>query len=301
MAPNAAPASVTRILLGTHMKNWLWDPDPRFDNITYFVSYNRLDMRSTPFPRARRDCCFDSGGFTHLKKYGCWTVGPADYVDKVRRWREELGQDRVLWIAPQDWMCEPWVIFGKNQHLSPKHRDFFHGTRLARGVGPGGPELDLDTAVSVHQRFTVDNYLELRSLAPDLPIIPVLQGWELRHYQRCADMYAAAGVDLSAAAVVGLGSVCRRQATTEIRDIVNHFAAQGLRLHGFGVKALGLASYAGGLVSADSLAWSDDARRSKKGALPGHTHKNCANCPDWALDWYQRRVAELANMPKGGT
>lgn len=292
---------MTEFLLGTHMKNWLWEPDSRFRGITFFVSYNRLDQRVSPFPPSLYDCCFDSGGFTALKKHGRWTVPPAEYVTNVRRWRDELGHDRVIWIAPQDWMCEPWVIFGKNQHLKPTHRDYFHGTRTARGVGSDDPEQDLDSAVRIHQRFTVDNYLELRSLAPDLPIIPVLQGWELHHYEECAAMYAAAGVDLHAAPVVGLGSVCRRQATDEIKDIVNHFAAQGLRLHGFGVKTLGLASYAAGLVSADSLAWSDDARRSKKGALPDHTHKNCANCRDWALDWYQRRLAELANMPEGGT
>lgn len=292
---------MTAFLLGTHMKNWIYDPDPRFDGVTYFISYNRLDERVSPFPPALRDCCFDSGGFTHLKKHGRWTVPAAAYAAKVRRWRDELGRDRVKWIAPQDWMCEPWVIFGKNQHLKDSHQNFFHGTRAVRGLGPDEAEQDLDTAVAIHQRFTVDNYLELRALAPDLPIIPVLQGWELEQYQRCADMYAAAGVDLAAEAVVGLGSVCRRQATDEIKDIVNHFAGQGLRLHGFGVKTLGLASYAAGLVSADSLAWSVDARHSKKGALPGHTHKNCANCPDWALRWYQRRLAELARMPKGGT
>ena len=31
-------------------------------------------------------------------------------------------------------------------------------------------------AIAAHQAHTVANYLELRSLAPDLPFVPVLQG-----------------------------------------------------------------------------------------------------------------------------
>ena len=56
--------------------------------------------------------------------------------------------------------------------------------------------------------------------------------------------------------MVGLGSVCRRQATAEIDFITDELAGLGLRLHGFGVKALGLRQYADRHVSADSLAWS---------------------------------------------
>ncbi|MBQ1165671.1 hypothetical protein KBZ21_47610, partial [Streptomyces sp. A73] len=57
-------------------------------------------------------------------------------------------------------------------------------------------------------------------------------------------------------------------------------------LHGFGVKTQGLSDYGPSLYSADSMAWSVDGRRTAP--LPGHTHKNCANCPDWALAWRQR-------------
>jgi hypothetical protein len=273
------------------MVNWLWSDDPGFNGITFFVSYNRFIQRKTPFPRARHPHCRDSGGFTHLKKNGRWTVSAEKYVADNRRWDSELGP--AGWIAPRDWMCEPWVIYGKNQHLDPSHRDYFRGTREARGLGPFDEEQDLDTAVAIHQRYTVDDYLELTSLAPDLPIIPVLQGWTLEQYQRCADMYAAAGVDLAAKPVVGLGSVCRRQATDEIEQIVRHFASQGLKLHGFGVKTKGLGAYADDLVSADSMAWSDVARKEKI-RLSGHTHKNCANCPTYALAWRSRVLSAPA-------
>jgi hypothetical protein len=91
-------------------------------------------------------------------------------------------------------------------------------------------------------------------------------------------------VDLTTAQLVGIGSVCRRQATREIGAIVTELAAAGLRLHGFGVKRRGLAEYAESLVSADSMAWSFGARR--RAPLVGCTsHINCANCPRYALAW----------------
>lgn len=281
---------VAEFYLGTHMTSWLWDAryEPLFRGTTFFVSYNRFIDRKGPFEAALHDHCRDSGGFTHLKQNGCWTIPAEEYIANNRRWDVTLGAAR--WIAPRDWMCEPWVIFGKNQHLKPSDPNYFHGTREARGIAPGvveDPERDLDAAVLIHQRYTVEDYLELTRLAPDLPIIPVLQGWTLQQYQRCADMYAAAGVDLAAQPIVGLGSVCRRQATSEIREIVEHFHAQGLKLHGFGVKTDGLGAYAGGLESADSMAGSAVARREKIQLFGCSTHINCANCPFWFYRWHQ--------------
>jgi hypothetical protein len=69
---------------------------------------------------------------------------------------------------------------------------------------------------------------------------------------RCIDLYAQAGVRLADYPLVGLGSVCRRQATGEITEIVRSLGVV-LRLHGFGVKTSGLASYGRWLHSADSM------------------------------------------------
>ncbi|WP_448333548.1 deazapurine DNA modification protein DpdA family protein [Streptomyces sp. DSM 41534] len=279
------------LMLGTHEERWLWDPDPRFDGITFFVSRNRFARRSPDrkIPAALHDLSMDSGGFTELKQHGGWRTTAADYAAEVRRYRNDLGPDRVKWIAPQDWMCEPWVIYGGTHN-----RQHFHGTREARGLAPNDPEQDLTTAVRLHQQYTVDNYLELRRIAPDLPIIPVLQGWTIDDYLHCADMYEAAGVDLKTAPVVGLGSVCRRQATDEIARIVSTFEERGLRLHGFGVKTEGLADYGDQLTSADSMAWSFHYRKQNI-RLPQCTHgaKNCGNCKEAALAWFHR----IGNKP----
>ncbi|MFF6966234.1 hypothetical protein ACFY9G_23065 [Streptomyces anthocyanicus] len=279
-------AGRARLYLGTHMTNWLWDE--RFAKIfhgtIFFISRVRLAPRRSPFPRALHRYCIDSGGFSEIQKYGRWRGTAAEYVAEIRRFLAELGPELCEWVAPQDWMCEEIVIRGG----VGARGQVFHGTREARGLKPGDPEQDLTVAVRIHQRKTVDNLIELRRLAPEIKFIPVLQGNRFEDYMVCDQMYADAGIDLAAEPVVGLGSVCRRQATSEIREIVEHFAGKGYRLHGFGVKTLGLASYADGLVSADSMAWSEDARRSDP--LPGHTHKNCANCPDWAIRWHQRIV-----------
>jgi hypothetical protein len=136
-----------------------------------------------------------------------------------------------------------------------------------------------------HQRRTVDNYLRLRDLAPDLPIIPVVQGWTVDDYLRIVDRYHQAGVDLTTAPLVGVGSVCRRQNTTDAGRILVALHLAGVtRLHGFGFKVTGLRRYARLLASADSMAWSYAARRSTP--LPGCTgHINCANCPRYAARW----------------
>jgi hypothetical protein len=279
--------------LGTHQPHWL--RLPQFRDVPLFPTRNRLNTYKT-LPRAVGRYGLDSNGFTELQRNGEWTVTEPEFVAQIRRIVAGVGTPDF--VSPMDWMCEPWVITGQNWHLSPRDPKYFHGTRAARGLGPtqtpGDDEQPFDDAVRFHQERTVENLIELRRLAPEIPWMPVLQGWELRHYLDCADMYAAAGIDLAAEPIVGLGSVCRRQATSEIDEIVSTFHQRGLRLHGFGVKTQGLGDYGPELASADSMAWSYDARRNQP--LPGHgaRHKNCANCPDWALMWRQRVLDRLA-------
>jgi hypothetical protein len=147
--------------------------------------------------------------------------------------------------------------------------------------------------VHEHQERTVANYLELRALAPHLPFVPVIQGWQLADYLRCVALYESSGVNLAALPRVGLGSVCRRQSTAEIAVIVSTLAGRGLRLHGFGVKTGGLHLYGHRPASADSMAWSYAARREPR--LPGCTgHKNCANCLRSATSWRAGMLGRLA-------
>lgn len=257
---------MTTFYLGTHMPSWLTRVE-----FPLFVMHRRLVGRRT-LPRAIGPWALDSGGFSELQMFGEWRTTPAEYVAAVRRYRDEIGN--LAWAAPQDWMCEPVVIAGGR--VGPVT---FAGTRLS---------------IAEHQRRTIENYLTLRSMAPDLPFIPVLQGWELSDYLRHVEAYDRVGVDLLVEPTVGIGSVCRRQHTAEIGHITSALSTLGLRLHGFGVKTLGLASYSMYLTSADSLGWSYRGRRVRPCAHGRAASE--ANCLPFARQWRERvlEVCEAA-------
>lgn len=270
----AFPGSTARprFYLGTHMPSWLAQLD-----VPLFVSRRRLFEMKT-LPRARGRWALDSGAFTELLKYRGWSFEARQYAGEVRRFKDEIGG--MDWAAPMDWCCEQNPL-GREDVV-----DITEHTRLS---------------IECHQRFTVDNFLELKAIAPDLPWVPVLQGWTLHDYYRCWEMYERRGVDLRAETVVGLGTMCRRQDAYGAVRIIHELAAEGLRLHGFGFKVHGLRSLAmharvsgaPGLVSADSLAWSYDARAPRAKPLEGCTHAKCANCTRYALAWRSKLLASL--------
>jgi hypothetical protein len=204
-------------------------------------------------PRARGPLAIDSAGYSELSLFGEWRTTPQRYVADVRRYAAEIG--RVEWAAVQDWMCEPNV-------------------RVRTGK-----------SIAEHQSLTIASTLLLRELAPEIPWAPVLQGYVADDYLRHVDAYARAGIDLRLEPIVGVGTVCRRQATQEACVILEQLSVLGLRLHGFGIKKQGVLRLAQHLVSADSMAWSFDARRMQRPVCGSQTHKNCANCLRFALRW----------------
>ena len=243
------------LYLGTHRPTWL-----RLNGPPLMVSRNT--MPGTRLPVAAVPWVLDSGGFTELSMHGHWRMFAKEYAGIVRRYRDEIGG--MEWAAPQDWMCEPFML---------------DKTGLT---------------VAEHQWRTTKNYLTLRYHDATLPIIPVLQGWTRDDYLRHADQYARFGINLSECDTVGVGSVCRRQHTAEAVDIFRSLHERGIRCHGFGLKAKGIAAAWPWLHSADSLAWSYDARRvAARGVCcrrlyRGRPITSCANCRHFALDWYER-------------
>ncbi len=238
----------TRFILGVHEPAWLERTD-----VPLFVSARRLRRRKR-LPRPLGTWALDSGGFSELSMFGEWRTSAMTYVSEVRYWRDEMGG--LEWAAAQDWMCEPFILDKTGK------------------------------TIREHQRLTVDNYLLLRQLAPDLPWLPVLQGFTYSDYLRHFELYYNRGVWLTQLPLVGLGSICRRQHTEEAERIIRGLTSLGLRLHGFGFKLNGLRNVSGVLASADSMAWSFDARRGEP--FPGCTHATCANCLPYALAWRQR-------------
>lgn len=250
--------------LGSHQPNWL-----ATSGVPLFVSHRRLAGRKS-LPRAIAGWALDSGGFSELSLFGEWRTTAEEYVRAVRRYDEEIGN--LEWAAPMDHMCEPFML-------------------AKTGL-----------TVAEHQQRTVENFVRLQELWGDRntsPFMPVLQGWERDDYLRCMDMYANAGVDFMQFPVIGLGSVCRRQATGEIGEIVAALRKvdPALPLHGFGVKKRGLVSYGHMLETADSMAWSFDARRAAAPMSGCSGHKNCANCLTYALRWREQVLAAAGDNP----
>lgn len=250
--------------LGVHEPYWLAKTD-----VPLFVSRRRLERIPGRWPRALGLWAMDSGGFSELSIHGKWKTTPQEYLACVEKATQQCGN--LAWVAPQDWMCEPPMLAKTGK------------------------------TVLEHQLLTVENFLELQRLTGQsqgpssnhAEVIPVLQGWTAADYLRCIDLYRAAGVALERSIVVGVGTVCRRQGTADAVNILTTIqqALPEARLHGFGFKTLGLRRCASFLHSADSMAWSLNAR--KHPPMPGHLHKTCSNCLAWALDWRERVVAEL--------
>lgn len=245
--------------LGTHKPEWLGRTE-----VPLFLSRRRLAERKLP-KMATGYWALDSGGFTQLSLYGRWTISAKQYVDEVRRWVECPG--KLRWAAAMDWMCEPFIV-------------------AKTGL-----------SVSEHQKKTLDNYLELIDIAPELPWVPVLQGWHYEDYLEHLRQYEdALGKPLSSLDLVGLGSVCRRQDTSMAEELIADLSGRGIRLHGFGFKVKGLERVGKFLASADSMAWSLAARRSQP--LPGCKHASCANCLIYALRWREHVLRVISSSVK---
>jgi hypothetical protein len=243
--------------LGAHRPQWL-----ELSTQSLFVSHRTLHGRRT-LPRARAPWALDSGGFSELSLYGQWKTTPQAYARAVRRYRDEIGQ--LVFASQQDWMCEPRVT-AKTQRT-----------------------------VAQHQELTIDNYLELVRIAPEVPWMPVVQGWTSYEYSDHIEMWHARGVDLATLPRVGVGSICRRDNPVILHRILSDVRSHGLRIHAFGLKTEGLRRSGGHLASADSMAWSYAARRENRelGWLLQGRKTGLQNSLEFALEWFAERIQPM--------
>jgi hypothetical protein len=240
---------------------FLWRTNPAWvaaveaSGVALMVSHGRLRRYKSLRP-AVADWVCDSRGFTELSQHGRWTIAPEEYAEALVYYSTVIG--RLRWASPQDWMCEADMLAKTGK------------------------------TVEEHQDLTVASVVRLRELlAGRVHVIPVLQGQTIEDYVRCDEKYLAAGINLREEPVVGLGSVCRRQATREIRQLVEALSARGIRLHGFGVKTEAMDQYGRLLESADSFAWSKANRHRAAECAHGVTVWE-RNCPIAALSWRDR-------------
>lgn len=227
-------------------------------NIPIMVSDLRL-KRVVRLKRSAGPVMIDSGSFTIHDK-GMDFDPPVQYVDRARRYMAEVGN--VVSVATYGEMCEEWILAKT-------------GRSILR-----------------NQEMTIESYCTLLQLAPDVPWLPELQGFQEEEYHRCVDMYSAAGVDLTKLPAVGLGSICRREGTEEARRIARSIAARGITLHGFGVKDP--KSLDSAFTSADSFAWSYGARKRTR-ECPHGIVKWERNCPEYLRNWRDKILAGMSS------
>ncbi len=248
-----------RFYLGVIDPGWL--AHPAFEAVSQCVSRNRL-MGYRSELRARTRWMLDSSAFTEIERHGRWTVPPREYARMAARWQREIGRLDTASIC--DYMCEPQMLEKTGK------------------------------SVVEHQILTTRSLLELRDLEPDVPWMPVLQGFEPEQYLQHVDRYERAGVDLTREPVVGLGSVCRRQETDEAEQVILALHRLGIRVHAFGFSTPGLRNVGKYLHSSDSMAWSY-AARFRPVQLEGCTHETCEYCPKWALQWRRQLMRTLGH------
>jgi hypothetical protein len=157
--------------LGVDIYHWSYDQP---DNINFFFSDNFLKHHKK-FRPSKCNWALDSGGFSQIHKHGKWIVTPEEYVERTLKYMDKMG--KMDFAATQDWMCEDSAlkITGKT--------------------------------VKYHQQKTIESYIKLKELAPQVPWLPVLQGKVPSDYLKHLKNYKKAGIT---EIYYGIGSICRR-------------------------------------------------------------------------------------------
>jgi hypothetical protein len=166
------------------------------------VMINYATRDNTPFNTIKQ-LFTDSGGYSFIKGKGEYQTTNAEYLDYVEKHHPHR-------FALRDYPCEPDVL--------EKH----------------------GRTVSDHQHMTVEAHSELLDQVEDRGIksepMSVIQGWETPEYLNHIDMLREAGALTD---VVGVGSVCRRNATADILAVLNAVSdclSGSAKMHAFGVK-----------------------------------------------------------------
>jgi hypothetical protein len=199
---------------------------------TVMISVNRLEHRRS---FAVQQWVMDSGAFTTLAVHGGYPASIKHYAAAIRRWRD-CGQ--LLAAVTQDYMCEPFML-------------------AKTGL-----------TVAQSQRLTLERFDALQAADTGVYILPVLQGYRPHEYVAHLEQY---GPRLALGAWVGVGTLCKRNGHPgQIRTILCaiHAVRPDLRLHGFSLKITALtdATIRDHLWSADSMAWSYQARKQGRNA-----------------------------------
>lgn len=204
------------------------------------IHVGRLMTRAKPL--GCEELLMDSQAFRILETHGDHRLSVAEYAALAEQVATLCPR---LTVVSQDYMCEQYIFDKRFEHT---------GIRFS---------------VADHQCLTIERYDELRGrLDRKIAIMPVLQGYQPHEYVGHLRQY---GERLRHGAWVGVGSVCKRNSDpAAIRAVLLAIKQErpDLRLHGFGVKLTALANHSirALLHSADSMAWSQNARKNGRNA-----------------------------------
>lgn len=164
----------------------------------------------------------DSGGFGMHKKWGKYPFTVVQYIDYVHHMMDKWP---VTEVAVLDYPCEPEV----NRTT--------HSTNMDR------------------IRATVDNAVLCVDADNNIPWVPVIQGFTLKEYLACWELYQDAGIEYDLWAI---GSICARKKLGGIRNIVTSLynkTEQNLHAFGLTLPALRDPQVFFSLQSSDSAVW----------------------------------------------
>lgn len=166
----------------------------------------------------------DAGGFSILQTHGEYPWSVREY----HRWLQDHAEE-IEWATVMDFACE----------------------EVLSDIGTVEERMDM----------TIENTVEHARFSKRYQMLPVLQGITADQYVESYERLEDRGVDVSH---VGLGSVCRRSSSTEIREIVTEVRRRCDidRLHGFGAK-LNAIRMGVNFDSMDSAAWSEYPQNGK--------------------------------------
>jgi hypothetical protein len=196
------------------------------------------------------DWALDSGGFVAMARYGRYRWPMEEYV--AFAW-----QHQPTWYSQMDFCCEP-EIAGNSAAVQERVWN------------------TVDSLIAMRQCVRRMNSA-LGGAVPAADPVPVLQGWKPQDYVQCVNLMSAGALD-EWPALVGVGSVCRRQMSgpdglMAVLDAIDAALPKHVRLHLFGVKGQALRELGGWdrIASVDSMAWSYNARRVAFDAKVGKT------------------------------
>lgn len=247
-------------------------PNPDRCMVSYATQNNR--------PWSGPSWFIDSGGYSMMHGMGEYDTTPREYVEYVAA--IETGRDGAVQSNPgvdtdavdveryalRDWPCEPDIL---------------------RKYG---------RTVEEHQQRTVRDHIRTLEAADDVGVnadpVAVLQGWDVRDYLRHIDMYRDHGLVTDR---VGVGSVCRRNVTSQLRAIIQQIRdalPPRVSIHGFGIKRQVLedGETVAVLGSADSGAWDHALMTAHRGYERRPPRRNCR-------DWWP--VVNTDGLPRAVT